>query len=71
MRKGSNLSEFIIVGVDIMKAFNYMSRGSQDPARVDWVKQIHGDLSAQHLLHINGHHWLVYDIHAQKHSTEI
>lgn len=58
-KRESDLSEFIIVGVDIMKAFNYMSRGTQDPTRVDWVKQLHGDLSARHRLHINWHHWLV------------
>ena len=67
-------SEFIIVGVDIMKTFNYMSRGPQDPTRVDWVKQLHGDLSARHQLHINTHHWLVYKKNTHrspKHSTEI
>lgn len=70
-----DLSEFIIVGVDIMKAFNYLSRGPQDPTRVDWAKQLHGGLSARHRLHINTHHWLVYNKHThtevKKHSTEI
>lgn len=60
-REVTDPSLFIIVGVDIMKAFNYMSRGPQDPTRVDWVKQLHGDLSARHRLHINTHHWLVYN----------
>ncbi len=67
----SDLSEFIIVRIDIMKAFNYVSRGPQDPTRVDWVKQLHGDFSARHWLHINRHNWLVCKHTSQKHSTEI
>lgn len=67
-KRKSNLSELIIVGVDIMKAFNHMSRGPQDPTRVDWVKQLHGDLSTWHQLHIDRHHWLVYIKHTQKHT---
>lgn len=64
--KESHLSELIIVRVDIMKAFYYMSRGPQDPTRVDWVKQFHGDSGAWHCLHMNRHHWLVYNTHTIK-----
>lgn len=66
MRTDSDLSEFIIVRVDIMKAFDYMSRGPQDPTRVDWVKQLHGNFSAWHRLHIDRHHWLVYNEHTHR-----
>lgn len=53
-----------------MKAFNYMSGGPQDPTSVDWVKQLHGDLSARHRLHINRHHWSVYNKHTQTHTQD-
>ncbi len=64
----SDLSEFIIVWVNIMKAFNYMSRRPQDPTRVDWVKQLHGDLGAGHRLHIHRHNWFVFK-HTHIHTT--
>lgn len=71
MRKDADLSQFIIIRVDIVKAFDYMSRGPHDPAGVDRVKHLHGNLSAQYLLHVDRHHWLVYTHRGQKHSTEI
>lgn len=63
MRKDSDLSEFIVVRVDIMKAFHYVSRGPQDPTRVDGIKQLRGNFSAWHRLHVDRHHWLVYSTH--------
>lgn len=62
-KKEIHLSDFIIVRVDVMQAFNYMSRRPQDATRVDWVKQLHGHLSARHHLHINRHYWLLYKTH--------
>lgn len=74
----ADLSELIIVRVDIMKAFDDMSRGPQDPTGVERVKKLHGDLCAWHRLHIHGHHWPVYSKYTHtvrvggrlKHSTE-
>lgn len=46
-----------------MKAFNYMPSGPQDAARINWIKQLHGDLSARRGLHTDRHHWLVCNTH--------
>lgn len=55
MRTDKDLSEFIVVGVDIMKAFDYVTRGPQDATWVDRVKEVHGDSSAWYLLHFHTH----------------
>lgn len=46
-----------------MKAFNYMPSGPQDAARINWIKQLHGDLSARRGLHTDRHHRLVCNTH--------
>lgn len=56
----TDLSEFIVVGVDIMKTLDHVSRGPQDPAGVDRVKQLHGDFGARHRLHVDRHQRLVW-----------
>lgn len=56
----TDLSEFIIVGVDIVKTLDHVSRGPQDPAGVDRVKQLHGDFGARHRLHVDRHQRLVW-----------
>lgn len=56
----TDLSEFVIVGVDIMKTFDHVSGGPHDPAGVDRVKQLHGDFGARHRLHVDRHQQLVW-----------
>lgn len=61
-KRAGHLSELIVVRVNIMKAFNQISRGPHDATCVKWIKQLHGDLTAWHNLHTDRHHWLVYNI---------
>lgn len=55
MRTDQDLSEFVVVGVNIVKAFDHMTRGPQDATGVDRVKEVHGDSSARYLLHLHTH----------------
>lgn len=51
----TDLSEFIVVGVDIMKAFDNVTWGPQDATWVDRIKEVHGDSSARYLLYFHTH----------------
>lgn len=55
MRRDGDLSKFIVVREDIVKAFDHVTRGPQDATCVDGVKEIHGDSSARYLLHFHTH----------------
>lgn len=55
MRADEDLSEFVVVREDVVKAFDHVTRGPQDATRVDGVKEVHGDSSARYLLHLHTH----------------
>lgn len=69
-RRSADLSQLIVVRVVVVKAFDHVSRGPQDPAGEDGVKELHGDFSARHRLHLHGHHRLVYGRHTHAHTHQ-
>lgn len=55
----ADLSEFIVVWVDIVKALHQVTSGPHNAAGVEGVEELHGDSGARHRLDIDRHRRLV------------